>query len=481
MAGFARRGSGGGEHGAELFMQAMVAGLGIAGGGMSSEAVEAMKRVIASSDCNRSRAMVCFLPGCFAKYVTEEMFENMNVKKSEERERVGPLHDAARKGNMDSCMHLVERLGFDVNSAATDGSGMTPLSCAVSGGKAVVVRYFLGKGADPNKQDSIGFAPLHYAAKEGFEGMARLLLSRGACVDLYSSEGTPLHVAASCGKCGVVQILLEHHADPDMVSPDECVPLTASLCATTGGITNETACLKCMKLLVKAGADLNSTNPDTPLVIATSKGFTECVAYLLEAGADANIPIKHDGSTPIEIAAKSGTRKLVEILFPFTNPIEDVSNWSVEGVIIHAKSGPSKGKAKASVEARKAELKLLGGKAVARKDYAGASKFYREAIELDPADETLYSNQSFCHLKIGEAEDALAYANDCLRLKPEWQKGYYRKGSALMSLKEYKEACDVFMAGLELDPSNVDMQDAYWEAAEAMRKHSAERNSSSLD
>jgi hypothetical protein len=30
-------------------------------------------------------------------------------------------------------------------------------------------------------------------------------------------------------------------------------------------------------------------NPDTPLVIATCKGLSGCVDYLLEVGADANI------------------------------------------------------------------------------------------------------------------------------------------------------------------------------------------------
>jgi ankyrin repeat protein len=47
----------------------------------------------------------------------------------------------------------------------------------------------------------------------GYSGIARLLLSRGANVDLESSEGTPLHVSAARGKFGVMEILLEHHAD----------------------------------------------------------------------------------------------------------------------------------------------------------------------------------------------------------------------------------------------------------------------------
>nr|AAK00969.1 putative ankyrin [Oryza sativa Japonica Group] len=90
---------------------------------------------------------------------------------------------------------------------------MTPLACAVSKGKAIAVRYFLDKGADPNKQDNIGFTPLHYATKEGYDGLARLLLSKGASVDVISSKGTALHLAASSWKSGIMKILLEHNAD----------------------------------------------------------------------------------------------------------------------------------------------------------------------------------------------------------------------------------------------------------------------------
>lgn len=423
---------------------------------------------------------------------------------SEEEEHLGPLHDAARKGKMDTCKHLVENLGFDVDVRANDGSGKTPLACAVSCGKVIAVRYLLHKGADINKQDVMGFAPLHYTAKKGYDGLARLLLSRGANVDLDSSEGTPLHVAAAHGNSVVMQILLEHHADPDRVSPDLCTPLANVLCAALEKVS-ESDCLKCMKLLVKAGADLNSTNPDTPLVIATSKGLPGCVDYLLEAGADANIPMKHGGSTPIEIAAKSGSRSLVESLIPFTSPIQTVSDWCIEGIIAYARSRHSENKGHESDEDcniqnlhhetavredtrasractedtlsdedRKAQLKMHGGKAVARMDYAGAKTFYTEAILLDPADATLYSNRSLCHLKIGEKGDALVDANTCISLRPEWPKGYYRKGAAHMSLEEYKEARDAFMDGLKLDPSNLDIQNAYWEADEAMiKKHCA--------
>nr|CAB3493698.1 unnamed protein product [Digitaria exilis] len=481
-------------------------------GFLCSEMADQLKRDIASADCDGRSFMgeidipasqkMAFILSAFSFFVWRAR-EGITEDSDDKDEHLGPLHDAAREGKMDTCKHLVENLGFDVDVPANDGSGKTPLACSVSCDKVVAVRYLLHKGADLNKQDVMGFAPLHYAAKRGYDGIARLLLSKGANVDMISSEGTPLHVAAAHGRFRVMQVLLEHHADPDRVSPDLCTPMAEVLCVALEKVA-ESTCLKCIKLLVKAGADLNSMNPDTPLVIATSKGLSSCVDYLLEVGADANIPAKDGGKKPIEIAAKSGSRSLVESLFPFTLPIQTISDWSAEGIIAYAKSRHSKDKEsdggsniqknlydesavrkyagasractedKLSEEDRKAQLKLHGGQAVARRDYASASKFYTEAIMLDPADATLYSNRSFCHLKMGEKRDALVDANACISLRPDWPKGYYRRGAAHMSLKEYKEARDAFMDGLKLDPSNLDIQNAYWEADEAMiKKHSA--------
>jgi hypothetical protein len=47
----------------------------------------------------------------------------------------------------------------------------------------------------------------------GMDRLVRVLLSKGASVNVLSCEGTPLHVAASYGKSGIMQILLQHNAD----------------------------------------------------------------------------------------------------------------------------------------------------------------------------------------------------------------------------------------------------------------------------
>ncbi|XP_051207067.1 uncharacterized protein [Lolium perenne] len=342
---------------------------------------------------------------------------------------LGPLHLAASSGDMAICKYLVEQLGFDVNSDASDhGSGVTPLHFAVSHEQVTAVRYFLEKGADPNIKDSSnGTASLHEAAALGYDEITQLLLANGANVDEPSTHGTPLVAAAAHGKFSSMKILLEHHADPNKVSWEYGTPLTTTLYATPDRM-DESTCLKCVKLLVEAGADVKCTNPETPLAIATTNGLTKCAEYLLEV-----------------------------------------------------KTSEDRRKARLKSNGPKARLKSNGAKAVQENDYAAALKFYTEAIKLDPEDAVLYSNRSLCHLKCDEEYDALHDANACIRLKPDWNKGYYRKGAALMSLLEYKEASDAFLAGVKLKPENKEMEDAYWEAVEAMRKEQSEPSLYDLD
>nr|AAK26124.1 putative protein phosphatase [Oryza sativa Japonica Group]ABF98207.1 TPR Domain containing protein [Oryza sativa Japonica Group] len=253
-------------------------------------------------------------------------------------------------------------------------------------------------------------------------------------------------------------------------------------------------------MTVQAGADVNYAYPNTPLVVSTTAGLTDCIKYLLEVHADPNIPDKQSGLTPIEIAASVGRRDHVEILFPFTSPVRAVTNWTVEGIIAHGKSrrlipkfqilkikrsldssghdhlNPHyflQGESCSKVSDRKAELKSQGEKAVKRKDYLAASKIYTKALELDYFDATLYSNRSLCYLQIGKAQKALLDAKKCVKLRPKWMKGHYREGAALMLLKEHKKAFEAFLNALKLDPANAEIEKVMWEAVEAMKKDDA--------
>jgi hypothetical protein len=48
------------------------------------------------------------------------------------------------------------------------------------------------------------------------------------------------------------------------------------------------------------------------------------------------------GRLPIELAALYDCRVEVEMLFPLTSPIPNVQNWSIDGLISHAKLNNAK-------------------------------------------------------------------------------------------------------------------------------------------
>uniref|UniRef100_A0ACD5YJR2 Uncharacterized protein n=1 Tax=Avena sativa TaxID=4498 RepID=A0ACD5YJR2_AVESA len=376
------------------------------------------------------------------------------------------LHLAAMEGKMDVCRYLVEDLHLDVNQ--TNDRGETPLFLSAYFGRAAAARYLLAHGADPKLGGNTG-SPLHAAAVKGQQEIVELLLSRGIDVDLPSPFGNPLHVAATHGQDVTMKILLEHHADPNKVYNLDDTPLSMAVLPVE--IISSSSKSKCVKLLIKAGADVNfiDSNGSSYVMLAAHCGLADIVKCLLEAGANPNIPDGF-GRTPIEVAAFQGSRETVEILFPVTSPIPTLPDWSVDGIISHVKAFGLK-QDKHLCQKKRAELKLQAAEAFKRKEYMIAGELYTTAMDLDPSSDdnaTLLANRSLCMLRVGSGNMALKDASVCRMLRPDWPKACYRQGAAFMCLKDYEKACDAFADGLKLNPKDVEIEKALREAFEAM-------------
>ncbi|XBH84198.1 hypothetical protein VPH35_072445 [Triticum aestivum] len=365
---------------------------------------------------------------------------------------IGLLHMAALGGSLPVCRYLVEDIRLDVDDVGPMGE--TPLTCAISRQNAYLVCYLLDHGADTEKLNSEGYTPLHFATNQGYVDIVELLLSKGANTDGLSHGGTALHVAANNGHDDIVKVLLDHHADHKIALSG--TDSTALVIATA------TCSLKCVKLLLEAGADVDGIGKDTPLIIAALAGSTDILKCLVLAGADANVTDSY-GHTPIEIAARSGMREHVEILFPVTSRIPKVRDWSVDGIIGNVKSVPSSKKTMLASAKSKAHEAFKNG------NYLIAARIYGEAMELDPFNATLRSNSSLCWIRFGNGTQALKDAQACRMMRPGWAKGCHREGTALMLLKDYEKACGAFLDGLKLEPGNAEMEDGLREALESMK------------
>lgn len=206
-----------------------------------------------------------------------------------------------------------EWAGRDARSAQTLDD-LSPLLRAAHEGDLAEVRHQLDAGADPNRaeevdgrQGELQRSPLGAAARGGHLEVARLLLSRGAEVDVTPrGDATPLMIAARHRHRELVALLLEHGADADRVVPGDGTPLIAA--ARSGD-------REIGRMLLAAGADPDRfvDGDENPLFHAIQNGDVEMVRLLLDAGADPDADIPGDGNALI-VAADEGRDDLVDLL-----------------------------------------------------------------------------------------------------------------------------------------------------------------------
>lgn len=101
--------------------------------------------------------------------------------------------------------------------------------------------------------------------------------------------------------------------------------------------------------------------------------------------------------------------------------------------------------------------KEKGAKAFATQQFPEALQFFTKALEDDPTNHTIYSNLSATYMALKEYKEALASAKKTIELKPDWPKGYYRKGQALENLLEYAESYQAYQEGLKLAPEDASL------------------------
>lgn len=157
--------------------------------------------------------------------------------------------------------------------------------------------------------------PLHIAICNGQLTTAKLLVSRGAELDV--GVATPLHTAARFNNAEAVDFLLKNElADVDQSDNHGYAPLHLA-CMTFQDVS-------AMEKLFEFDADLevNADDGRTPLAFACERGYFRAALRLLDQGADHEV--EWDGQTPIQVAAMSMTS-----FFPRRPPSES-DTWEDE-------------------------------------------------------------------------------------------------------------------------------------------------------
>lgn len=103
--------------------------------------------------------------------------------------------------------------------------------------------------------------------------------------------------------------------------------------------------------------------------------------------------------------------------------------------------------------------------------YERAVKHLTVALSLDEKSHVLYSNRCTAFIALENFEKAMEDADECIRLQPNWAKGYLRRGSVFFRMGKLEKSESVLKDGLELDPSN----DALKKELEAVMNAIAEK------
>lgn len=119
------------------------------------------------------------------------------------------------------------------------------------------------------------------------------------------------------------------------------------------------------------------------------------------------------------------------------------------------------------------EHKAAGNEHFKSGRYDEAVASFTLAIEADGTNHVYYSNRSAAHAAAERWTEALADAEKTTEMKPDWAKGYARKGAALFGMRELERAKEAYEEGLKREPDNAMLKSGLDDVAMVMSRKAA--------
>jgi ankyrin repeat protein len=195
-----------------------------------------------------------------------------------------------------------------VSLSATAAGVDAPLADAAEKMDRARIRTLLQQRVDVNTPQIDGMTALHWATYQDDLDTVALLVGAGGNVKAANRYGvTPLSLACTNGNGAMVELLLKAGADPNTTLPGgETVLMTAARSGNLGPV----------KSLLIRGASVDSRDDrhgQTALMWAAAEGHAEVVRELIEAGADFRLRLA-SGFTPLLFAVREGRIGIVLVL-----------------------------------------------------------------------------------------------------------------------------------------------------------------------
>ena len=274
--------------------------------------------------------------------ISDEEIEELVLKAAKAKEDVSitRLVEEANKHNAleiyerihDSVTRKIIELGLDINIKAD--KGFTPLIAAATFGNYSLIKILLEKGADMNLQDYyFGNTALIAAAIKNFPDIVSELLMKGADQTIVSKVGemTALQWAENRNNKDVVKMFALCHKpenlDHEMMTAARAgnARLMSGLITAGAGLeTRDEASDTALHIAARKGldgvvlalldqginVDLTGGSQRTALIIAATFGHLTIVRTLMDAGADASLK-DEDEKTALEEAVENNHLRIV--------------------------------------------------------------------------------------------------------------------------------------------------------------------------
>jgi ankyrin repeat protein len=248
------------------------------------------------------------------------------------------LADLIQAGNRKAALDRI-RAGADVNDAQPDGT--RPIHWAVYKVDHELIAALIARKATVDVVNEFGATPLAEAVKLADARMVTMLLDAGAGVDRADESGqTALMLSIKTAELPIVEMLLKAGANVNAVEQfQRQTPLMWAVTASKHAA-------EMTKLLLSRGADVKaralymdwpnqlSSEPRgqyrpvgglTALLYAARNGCADCVAALIGAGADVNVPTP-EGVTPLMVSLDNDHNDVArQLLDRGANP--HVADW----------------------------------------------------------------------------------------------------------------------------------------------------------